>query len=48
MITKQLHNFFIPRKDLLFTCSKSIRLGKLAAFDSDTSKFGHVMSSYNN
>ena len=48
MITKQLHKFFIPRKDLLFNCSKSIRLGKLAAFDSDTSKFGHVMSSYNN
>ena len=43
MITKQLHTFFIPRKHLFFTCSKSIRLGKLAAFDSDTSKFGHVM-----
>lgn len=36
--------FLLPLKTLVFTCSKSIKLGKLALFGSETSKFSHVAS----
>ena len=43
--TNKLHFFINPSWKQFFTCPKPIKLGKLAVFDSETSKFGHVMLS---